>query len=212
MLRFNNPNAVTDWEYTVPHTGYKVQANSLLYLHEKVRAHLNANGFPDAVVTKDELHEINAQRHKKANPQCCYEDPSTSAEESSTFQMDDVARFTRTLFSNLAHGGKRVDQEEAGLRLDEVHRRQPARDRRPAELDREHRADRHRPRRQDRSAGSTGARHVVSRWLQMLVATLGGRMSVSASPPGRRIRGAGMPSHRMGICGNRPQPHFAGLV
>ena len=53
---------------------------------------------------------------------------------------------------------------------------------------------------------------VVSRWLQMLVATLGGQDERVSLHRAVRIRGAGMPSHRIGICGNRPQPALrAGL-
>lgn len=112
MLRFKQPHYGRTYRFTIPHTGVTMSDSSMLGLYSKIRMHLDANGFDGAVITLDEIHEYNAKEFAKVDPDCCFE----TNPEPRHHTLDDVWRFTKTIFSNISSGSDRVDQDEANRR------------------------------------------------------------------------------------------------
>lgn len=103
------------WNYKVPHTGITIQASNLFELLQKIRVHLNVNGFENAVIERSEIEDDVATRLSAVDPNCCY-DSSVIPKNERKIHIADVIRLTRTLISNVSSGFERVDQSEADRR------------------------------------------------------------------------------------------------
>lgn len=116
MLRLRDKTrGASWWVFKVPHTGHTLSADNWFALNAKIRAHLDANDFKDAVISEDVVEEECARRAAAVDPANCFESPPEPVSER-RIQLGDVIRLSRTLLLNLARGGKRVDQAEADRR------------------------------------------------------------------------------------------------
>ena len=105
------------WNFTVPHTGHTMRAGNWFQLNSMIRAHLDANDFKDVVITEDAVEEECAKQAISINHDLVYESVPTPVSER-RFQLGDVIRLSRSLFRNIAAGGRRVDPMEANRRAD----------------------------------------------------------------------------------------------
>ena len=104
------------WEYTVPETGLTIKAPLAKILKGRVKAHLEANGFP-VPEPWDVWFEDALCRQSQKGPPWCGKDTPVVSEQVKLLTSGKVERFVKTVIQALKDK-KFVSHEEAQRRAD----------------------------------------------------------------------------------------------
>lgn len=110
MKRVIDGTTVRSYTYTIPQTGVTLEAGLISTLADKVRMHLDANGFQSSEIPRAEIENDWCMRNPSSGS-CMEESPAARP-----LSLTTVINFTKTMLYNYAKGGKRVDQVEADRR------------------------------------------------------------------------------------------------